>query len=361
MADFVLEGRFVLKLGHFRIDVSLHLRNAFTALFGPSGCGKTTTLKILAGLLKPASGVIQMHGKPLYDSSTGLYVPPEKRDIGLIFQESRLFPHLSVRENLEFALRQTPPHQRTFRFPEVVDLLGIDALLERYPNSLSGGETQRVALGRALLASPGLLLMDEPLAALDLPAKIGLLARVKSIHQEFGLPIVYVSHDLGMVMNIAEEVLLMHDGRIVRQGPAADVLSDYVTTSLLPGETIRNIIDVQIQKHTADGQTLVRADGIQLILPRLTEPVGEQIRIELPASEIILAVEHPGELSARNILPGRIRRILQVGQRVLVEVDVGIPLLAEIIEVTLPRLGLKPGGRVFLIIKATAFRKLNMP
>ncbi len=356
----VLGVRAFLRLGAFSLDIGFSIGARFTALFGPSGCGKTTTLKVIAGLLRPERGHIRLNGRCLFDSERDCDLPPEQRGVGLVFQDARLFPHMTVEENLRFALKYIRQGQQRFDFDEVVRALQLQPLLTRKPRSLSGGETQRVAIGRMLLAAPDILLLDEPMAALDIPTRLHLLTELRDIHERFRLPMLYVSHDLATVLNIADEVLLMQKGRITGQGAPETVLADYISTGLLATETVRNIIHGHVVRHDdALGTTTIRANGIELVLPRVQRAPEQAIKLELPASEIILATVQPQQISARNVLRGTVRNILQIGNRTLVRVDAGLMLTVEIVEATVQALNLKEGCDVFMIIKATAFRLLN--
>lgn len=348
------------RQGKLLLDLNFSMQPGFVALFGPSGCGKTSTLKILAGLLRPHSGWIRLEGEPILDTRRHICLPPERREIGVVFQDNRLFPHLTVGENLQFGFTITPADKRRFHVGDVVSLLKLSPLLRRSPRHLSGGEAQRVAIGRALLASPKILLMDEPLAAVDLPARLALLIELRRIHRELNLPIVYVSHDLGSVLNVADTVLQMENGRIIKQGSPAAVLQNYVSESLLREEAIRNILEVEILRHSpASGTSLVRSGALEFVLPLLDEPEGTHLLFDIPASEIILGLQPPSGLSARNVLPARVRDILRLGKRIVVEVDAGARLLVEIVEAALETLKLEKGRQIYLIIKATAFRRLR--
>ncbi len=348
------------KIGRLQLALKFHLEDGFTALFGPSGCGKTTTLKLIAGLLRPDRGHIRLFGHPLFDGVRGISIPAFARQTGLIFQDGRLFPHLSVHENLLFGYRQTPESQRRVHPDQVIELLRLSPLLQRTPQTLSGGEAQRVAIGRALLASPRLLLMDEPLAAVDLPVKLGLLAELKSIQKKLDLPILYVSHDLNTVLNIAGSALLMREGKITAAGPPMDILSDFISTGLAARETIRNLIQAELIGHDdAAGITRARAGSTLFYLPRIAEPTGQRILLDIPASEIIIAAQEPQGLSARNILPARIVEIRRIGARVVVQADAGVKLSVEITEGVIEALQLAPGKKIFLVIKATAFRRIG--
>jgi molybdate transport system ATP-binding protein len=361
-----LDIRPVLKLdcsaaiGAFQLNLQAVLNCNFTAMFGPSGCGKTSTLKLIAGLITPDAGEIAIDGQPVFDRKNKINIPPEQREAGLVFQDARLFPHLTVKQNLEFGLKNTPADKRKLSLKEVSDVLKINHLLNRKPATLSGGETQRVAIGRALLTSPKLLLMDEPLAAIDQPSKLAIIVELQRIRKAFDLPILYVSHDIGTVLNIASHVVLMDAGKVIAEGKPFDVLADYVSKPMITNEEIRNIVEAEIiRHHDAKGTTEVRSQDTIFVLPKLPQPEGEKLKIDIPASEIILAIEKPAGLSARNILDGRVVEIRHLGHRVVVVVDAGLTLYVEVVEGTLSGLNLAIGKKVFLVIKATSFRKVG--
>lgn len=348
------------KIGTFDLTLQLAFYSKFVALFGPSGCGKTSTLKLIAGLITPDAGEIIINGQPVFDARNKINIPPENREVGLVFQDARLFPHLTVKQNLEFGLKNTAAGKRRLSLKDVSDVLKINHLLERKPATLSGGETQRVAIGRALLTSPKLLLMDEPLAAIDQPSKLAIIIELQKIRAAFDLPILYVSHDIGTVLNIASHIVLMDAGKIISEGNPFDVLADYVTKPMITNEEIRNIVEAEIIKHyDAKGITEVRSQNTVFVLPKLSQPEGEKLKIDIPASEIILAIEKPEGLSARNVIDGRVVEIRHLGNRVIVVVDVGLKLYVEVVEGTLSGLNLTVGRKVFLVIKATSFRKVG--
>ncbi len=360
MPEKKLQADFSLRRNAFQLHISTSVTPEFTALFGPSGCGKTMTLKCLSGILKPNSGFIRFADQILFSRETGIFIKPENREIGHVFQDSRLFPHLNIEENLRFGINSRRPERQRFDFAQVVQILGLERFLKRRPDSLSGGESQRVAIGRALLASPRLLLMDEPLAALDLPAKISILNILRQIHQEFSLPIIYVSHDIATVLNFATDVLLMQAGKIIAAGKPFEVLSGFFSSSLYAGDVLQNIVQVRlVSGDRAAGLCLVATKNVELVLPFFEGSPGEIFYLDIPASEIILAMQKPQGLSARNILPGRVSKIQHIGERVFIEVNAGFDLRVEVMEKTLEMMNLQPASRVFLIIKATAFRKVT--
>ncbi|MFQ5707224.1 MAG: molybdenum ABC transporter ATP-binding protein [bacterium] len=347
------------QIEDFEIDLALEVAPGFTALFGPSGSGKTTTLNLLAGLLTPDQGEIVLNGRILYSKKKKINLVPQQRQVGYIFQESRLFPHLSVRDNLRFGLKRTPRQNQKFGFENVIQIAGVGHLLQRMPADLSGGEKQRVALARALLASPDYLLMDEPLTALDLSSRLAFLKFLKELHQRLALPILYVTHDLSTVLNFADQVVVLKNGSNVGYGSPYSLLDKMAAPPLLSFEDVPNIFEVEITSHhETKGLTIAAVEELTFILPLLKCAVGEKISLNIPASEIIIAKEKPKLLSASNIFAGQITQLYHLGERVLVKIDAGQSFTAEIVPATVERLTLQVGGEVYLIIKASSFRRL---
>lgn len=356
----MLQLHFRKSFAEFNVELDIAIAPSFTALFGPSGVGKTTTLNAISGLLQPSTGEIILNERVLFSKRNKVNIAPQSRRIGYIFQESRLFPHLSVEENLKYGLRRLRREHRRFGFDEIVEVTGVGPLLSRRPTSLSGGEKQRVALGRSILASPEYLLMDEPLAALDLGARLSFLNFIKELHNRFGLPILYVSHDLANVLNFAEQVIIMKEGRNFAYGPPNSLLDRMTSTPLVAREDISNLFEVEILSHNPNGNATLAASGnLHFTLPHIESEVGTKLVLNIPASEIILALTEPKDLSASNILPGKLTSLRHLGERVLAEVDAGKPFIIEIIPATVARLGLTAGMKIFLIIKASSFRRLD--
>jgi len=344
----------------FSVDVDVQIRPAFTALFGQSGAGKTTLLNLISGILQPEIGEIVLGQRVVFSSEKRINLPPRQRNVGYIFQESRLFPHLSVRKNLEFGYRRLSRSQRKFDFEEIVRVTGVTDFLDRRPDALSGGQKQRVALARALLASPDYLLMDEPLAALDLPVRLAFLNFLKSIHKTYNLPILYVSHDLAQVLNFADQIVMLREGRIIGYGSPYSLLDKMSAAPLVSGEDIPNIFEVKVLKHDPQrGVTEAEIENMIFLLPHLNVDVNQKLLLNIPASEIILATQEPKLLSASNIFLGKIVNLHYIGERVLAEIDAGGIFTVEIVPATIKRLGLETGKEVYLIIKASSFRRLE--
>ena len=349
--------------GNFRLEAKFESAGRLTALFGRSGAGKSSLVAMIAGLTRPDQGRIAIDGEPLVDTAQRLYVPAHRRRVGYVFQEGRLFPHLTVRRNLLYGRWFRPAAERYTRFDDVVDLLGIAPLLDRNPARLSGGEKQRVAIGRALLASPRLLLMDEPLAALDEARKAEILPYIERLRDEIGLPIVYVSHSVAEVARLATTVVTMVDGKVTAVGRPSDVLS---RPNLAPGTDQAEagaVLKAVIQSHDDRfGLTTLAAAGGTLTVPRLHRPPGTPVRVRVRARDVMLAIEPPHGLSALNVLAATIREIGEPhGPVVDIRLDAGgAHLTARLTRRSVSVLALAPGRPVYAVIKSIAFDDANL-
>lgn len=348
-----------LRRGAFALDVAFTAGAGLTALFGRSGSGKTTVIELLAGLARPDRGHIVVSGETLLDTARRLHVPAHRRRIGAVFQEARLMPHLSVRQNLGygrwFARRRTD--RSGLDLDGVVDLLGIGHLLDRRPAGLSGGEAQRVAIGRALLSRPRLLLMDEPLAALDAARKADILPVIERLRDEAGVPIVYVSHAVSEVARLAGTIVVLEAGRVVAAGTADAILR---RSDLFPVHEAEAgaLLDMVVEANDAEaGLTRLSGPAGRLAVPRLGRPVGAAVRVRVPARDVLVAVETPVGLSARNLLPGHVLSVRDLGEgAALVEIDCnGAILAARLTRASARDLGLAPGSPVFAVVKSVAF------
>ncbi|WP_425091570.1 molybdenum ABC transporter ATP-binding protein [Tropicimonas sp. S265A] len=341
--------------GAFALDAGFEAPQGITVLFGRSGSGKTTIVNAVAGLLQPDAGQISLNGEVLLDTASGVSLPPHKRGLGYIFQEGRLFPHLTVRQNLTYGqvfTRGRPPGPN---FDQVVDLLGIGALQDRRPGALSGGEKQRVAIGRALLARPRLILADEPLAALDEARKAEILPYFERLRDEVAIPILYVSHAAAEVARLATTVVALQDGRVARQGPAIEVLSDPMVTPA-GVRAAGAVLEARVVAHHPDGLSELDAQGQRLFLPQLDRPVGAQIRVRIAAQDVILSRTAPEGLSALNILSGEIDQIRPgdgPGTLVSLRTPAGT-VLARVTQRSAAALDLAPGRSCFAVLKSVA-------
>lgn len=326
-----------------------------TALFGPSGAGKTTLVNAIAGLLRPDSGRIALDETVLFDSAAGTFLPPHRRRIGYVFQDARLFPHLTVRQNLLYG-RWFAPGTDGPPLGRIVEMLGIGALLQRRPGALSGGERQRVALGRAILANPRLLLMDEPLAALDDPRKAEILPYLERLRDEVGLPILYVSHSMAEVARLATTLVLLDHGRVVACGPAEDVLSDPATAPALGLREAGALLSARVEAQEEDGLTRLATPAGPLLLPRVARPPGTALRLRIMAQDVMLALQRPNGISALNVLAATVEEVrLGDGPGALVRLRAGeAAILARVTRRSALALDLRPGLPVFAVLKAVS-------
>ncbi|MCW8943476.1 MAG: molybdenum ABC transporter ATP-binding protein [Sedimenticola sp.] len=356
MSD-ALSFRFRMPLGSFMLNTVGEIPiSGVTALFGRSGCGKTSLLRCIAGLEQAGEAYLSLAGECWHDSNKGFYLPPHKRTIGYVFQEGMLFPHLKVRDNLLFGYKRTPDNQRSGSLNQVVKLLDISPLLERFPAQLSGGEKQRVAIGRALLNHPRLLLMDEPMAALDRGHKKEILPYLERLHRESNVPIIYVSHDLDEVARIADHLLLIEQGEVMAAGPLSDMLAR-IDLPIARNEEAGALFDTHIIQHDENFHlTRLKFSGGELTVGWIDLPVGNQVRIRIHAKDVSLALEPPGPTSILNILPATVTEMEAHGRgRMIVKLDLGgVPLLARITQKSQANLDLKPGMQIYAQIKSVA-------
>ncbi|MFE0756208.1 molybdenum ABC transporter ATP-binding protein [Inquilinus sp. NPDC058860] len=343
------------RQGDFALDIGFRSEGRLTALFGRSGAGKTSVVNVIAGLVRPQHGRVLVDGRPLVDTESRVFLPPHRRRIGYVFQEGRLFPHLTVRQNLLYGRWFTPKAERGAEFGRVVELLGIGPLLDRRPALLSGGEKQRVAIGRALLASPRLLLMDEPLASLDEARKAEILPYVERLRDEARIPIVYVSHAIGEVARLAATLVVLADGRVTAAGPVAEVMG---RADLFPRAEAGAVLQAAVEDHDDRWQlTRLRVAAGFLTVPRIELPPGSTVRIRIRARDVMLATRPPDHLSALNVLPATVAAIAPGdGPTADIRLDcAGDGLLARLTRRSIEALELAPGRPVHAVIKSVAF------
>lgn len=339
----------------FALDVRFSVeRPGVTALFGPSGAGKTSIINAIAGTFRPQQGRIVIAGRPVFDSARSLWLSPRSRRTGYVFQDARLFPHMSVRDNLLFGWRRAQKRAERGEIERIIALLGLEHLQERMPRSLSGGEKSRVGLGRALLSSPDILLLDEPLAALDAQRRQEILPYLEKLRDEARLPMLYVSHALDEVARLADQIVVLRDGRVARQGSVFDVLSDIELPAFAGSPPLGAVIETKIGARRGDGLTALDFEGGTLLVQELNRPQGTVLRVRIRAEEIMLALEEPRTISANNVL---LMTVQGIRHDSATHADVQLlcgrtRLVASITRASLERLKLIAGKPVFAIIKS---------
>jgi molybdate transport system ATP-binding protein len=345
------------RQGGFHLDAAFGMDGGVTAIFGRSGSGKTTLVNAIAGLLRLQRGRISFDGEVLFDAERGIHLPPQARRFGYVFQEGRLFPHLTVKSNLLFSNLFTSNKAAAAQFDRIVGLLGLDSLLERRPGALSGGEKQRVAIGRALLARPRLLLLDEPLAALDTQRKSEILYYLELLRDEFSVPMLYVSHAVEEVVRLASNVVLLSEGRIEASGPTAEVMSDAALRPITGRYEGGSVITARVAAHDLRyGLAQLDFEGGSLYVADLDALPGEQVRVRIRARDVALGLERPVGTTFRNIIPCHVTAIVDsAGSMTEITLQAGgATIVARITRQSCEELGLKPGMRVQALIKAVA-------
>jgi molybdate transport system ATP-binding protein len=351
------------RLGAFELDASFSSGAGITALFGRSGAGKSTVLNLIAGLARPDSGRIAIGGRTLWDGAAGVALPPHSRRVGYVFQEGRLLPHLTVRQNLLYGSFFSRGRNSLVGLDQAVALLGIAPLLDRRPGALSGGEKQRVAIGRALLANPEVLLLDEPLASLDAPRKVEILYYVERLRDEVRVPMVYVSHSLDEVVRLANTVVLISDGKVLGAGELREIMSRAELRPYLGRHEGGAVIEAQVAGQDLESG-LARLDfaGGTLEIPDVEGLPGERVRVRVRARDVSIATSRPTGLSIRNVLAGTVVALGEEdGPSLDVQLDLhGTALLARITRKSAAELGLRPGLPVFALIKSVSIDRRSV-
>ena len=351
------------RLGTFLLDVQFKTASGLVALFGRSGSGKTSIINIIAGLVRPERGRVTIDGTVLVDTEGGLFVPRHRRRVGYVFQEGRLFPHLTVRQNLLYGRWFAPQTKRGDDLDRVVNLLGIAGLLDRRPGRLSGGEKQRVAVGRALLADPRVLLMDEPLASLDETRKAEILPYIERLRDQSKIPIIYVSHSIAEVARLATTVVLLSEGKVAAVGPTSEIMQRLDLFPLTNRVEAGAVIEATVERHDETfGLTELASRAGRWKLHRLDAPVGARLRLRVRARDVMLAKSAPADLSALNVLPGIVADIgPHDGPIVEIRLDCsGEALIARLTRYSVERLGLVSGTPVFALVKSVALDRRSL-
>jgi molybdate transport system ATP-binding protein len=340
--------------GEFLLDVQLVVPAGITILFGASGAGKTTLLDCLAGLLLPNGGRIVAGGRVLFDKAAGVNVPTRQRQVGYVFQDLALFPHLTVEANVQYGLARVPDSEQRRRSASILESLRASHLGARFPGEISGGERQRVALARALVTDPALLLLDEPLGGLDAPTKSAIVEDLRAWNRAHQIPILYVTHDRGEVFALGERVVVMEQGRITAQGTPHEVMNAPRRESVAQLAGFENIFDATVESlHDAQGTMTCRLAGTAVALeaPLTHGPLGGRVRLAVRAGDILLATSRPHDISARNIIPGVVLSLEQRDFMITARVDCGARFEVHLTPGARDSLQLQVGREVWLVLK----------
>lgn len=354
------------QLGGTTLNIRFQSAGGVTALFGRSGAGKTSAVRMIAGLMRPDAGRIALGGRVLFDSGKGIDIATPQRRVGVVFQEGRLFPHLSVRRNLLYA-KSAGNTGNNSRYNAVVGMLGLEALLERKPATLSGGEQQRAAIGRALLSNPDILLMDEPLASLDAARKAEILPYIERLRDEAGLPVVYVSHQIDEVARLADRIVLLSDGSVAATGSVDEIFTRPDLMPLTGRFQAGAVLGARVvEQDLAGAMSRLAIPGGSLWVPSVPLPVGSAIRVRIRARDVSIALEKPDRVSIRNILPGTVRSVTESDgpfRTVAISIagETGESRIAATVTANaVLDLGLAPGIAVFALIKSVAMDRRSM-
>ena len=341
----------------FTLAVDAEFDDGITAVFGPSGAGKSTLLGCISGAIRPDKGLITIGERTLFDNNQSISVVPEKRRVGMVYQDGALFPHLDVRGNIEFGYRLLAESERLLSLPDLVDFLGLSNLMNRKPDELSGGERQRVAIARALATSPDLLLLDEPMASLDAPSRGLILNYLRRVHTDFGIPMIYVSHSMSEVVSIASHALILSEGKVAGFGVASSLLGNPVAYGSISNgrspQQFDNILYGTVRDST-DNSTVVRVGTAEIECGLQNRIRGENVAISIGANQIILGTTQLENISARNVLKGKVTEIWANDTLIFVEIDVGTKLISELTRNALTELGITVGNNVFVVFKSTS-------
>lgn len=344
--------------GHFNLQIKCVIDSPVTGLFGESGAGKSTLLSLIAGLITPDKGYLIVDAECLFNSEQSINVPLHQRHIGMVFQDSQLFPHLNVRDNLSYGFNLRPRKDRVLGLSQIVEMLEIGHLMSQKPYQLSGGEKQRVALGRALLTSPRLLLLDEPLASLDIRLKHQILPFLRRIKNEINIPMIYVSHAIDEILTLTSQIAIIEHGKLLAHGNFHKIMNQENLQAAAHSLGLENIISATVTKHELnDGSTELKLGNQLIVLPLIIADSGTQVTISVAASNVALSLFRLENVTIQNQLQGVVTEVKQVAYRQLVTVDIGVCLIvAEVTARALQSLEVVVGSKVYCLIKAQAIR-----
>ncbi len=356
----MLDLDFKLTLEKFDLEVNLKIEQKIVGIFGASGAGKSSLFNVISGLTNPSFGKIEIDGNIIFDFENKINIPPNKRKIGYVFQDNQLFPHLSVKNNLLFGYKLLEPSERKFELEQVLKLLELESLLSRKPLKLSGGEKQRVALGRALLSSPNLLLLDEPLASLDESLKRQILPFLKRVQKETEIPMLYVSHSINEILELTEWLVVLEKGKVLDFGRFFEIVKKEKILTLAKSFGLENIFEVEVVENQEErGFTLVKLGEKKIKIPFLESNEKSKVTVSVRPEDIALALSKIEGISIQNQIEGKITGISKVGHHgALVQVYVGETILVEVSLKTLKDFELELGKKVFCLMKSQAFNVL---
>ncbi len=361
MLDVAIKKQFAANgRPNFALDVAFTANHGVTVVFGSSGSGKTTTLRSIAGMVTPDAGRISLGDSVYFDSAARINLSMQKRRVGFVFQDYLLFPHLTAVENVTYGAKAQNEKARRQHAVEMLELVGVDYAADRRPNQLSGGEQQRVALARALASGPAILLLDEPLSAVDATTRARLLDEIVEVQRKTGIPFLYVTHSPADAVRIGDHLLLMAEGRIVQQGKPLEVFNAPVNVPAARVVGTENILMGQVASHQLqEGISIVDLGRCQIVIPCNQLPQGARITLGIRAEDIIVSRERVSRTSARNLLAGTVKHLLRDEESVELVADCGVDLKVRITPKAVRALELAPGVEIYLLIKANACRLLS--
>ncbi len=350
-----------LERGDFQLKINCELDGGATGVYGPSGAGKTTLLHLICGLIKPDSGKLVVNGKTFVDTEQNIFVPAHKRNIGVVFQEGRLFPHLNVKKNLEYGLKFRQKKNSKVNLKTVVEILEIEHLLDREPHMLSGGEKQRVAIGRTLLTSPQLLLLDEPFSAVDVGLRQQIIPYIRIIHQELNIPMLIISHDLPDIQQLTDKLLLIENGTVAGNGTIHDLIRNQSLISMMRGAGLVNVLELKVVGPINDELTLL-SDPENGFLPVIEAPYlgvaegGDSATISISPEDISLSLSKVDGISICNQIVGTVKAIIETPHQILCQIDIGKEIIVEISQKSKRSLALEEGKEIFVLFKKQSIR-----
>lgn len=356
----VLEIDIKKEYNEFQLLIDAVMEEGITGIFGPSASGKSTLLNCIAGFEKPDCGLIALNSEILFSSTGRISIPTERRRIGYVHQHSALFPHLTVRRNVEFGFNLTENSRKVVNFQELISLFRLQNIMDRGVTNLSGGERQRVALARSLAAAPELLLLDEPLASLDLPFRGFILEKLKEVSRTLGLNMIYVSHSISEMMALVDSVIVISDGKKLAEGNPSLLLNNGEVADYVDYSSLENILQGTVEEHLSSTLSAVSVGAAKLVTPKLTLDIGDPINVSIKAADIIVSKYLPSGISARNVLKGFVSRTNKSTNFTFLDCDIGgVSLIAALTNHSLVELGIENGDDIFLILKATSITPME--